>query len=95
MSDRGDAEFLADIKEAIRRIDSYVADLTYDAYLVDTKTQDAVVRNLEIIGEAVKNVSQELKWNYPSIFSIFRGCGRCPHRATPGTVGDRPEPPSF
>jgi len=67
MSDRGDAEFLADIKEAIRRIDSYVADLTYDAYLVDTKTQDAVVRNLEIIGEAVKNVSQELKWNYPNI----------------------------
>jgi uncharacterized protein with HEPN domain len=67
MSARGDAAFLADIREVIRRIDSYVADLTYDAYLVDTKTQDAVVRNLEIIGEAVKNVSQELKWNYPNI----------------------------
>ncbi|MCB0155366.1 MAG: DUF86 domain-containing protein [Anaerolineae bacterium] len=67
MSDRGDVAFLADIREAIRRIDKYVDGLNYDAFLADTKTQDAVVRNLEIIGEAVKNVSEELRWNYPAV----------------------------
>jgi len=35
--------------------------------LQDIKTQDAVVRNLEIIGEATKNVSQDLKKKYPQI----------------------------
>ncbi|MBI5427919.1 MAG: DUF86 domain-containing protein [Nitrospinae bacterium] len=37
------------------------------AFLGDTKTQDAVVRNLEIIGEAVKNMSSSLKSKYPDI----------------------------
>jgi uncharacterized protein with HEPN domain len=35
--------------------------------LEDKKTQDAVVRNLEIIGEAEKNISEELKGKFPQI----------------------------
>jgi uncharacterized protein with HEPN domain len=35
--------------------------------LNDIKTQDAVVRNLEIIGEAIKNISKGLKKKYPQI----------------------------
>ncbi len=54
MSERTDSEFATDIEEAIRRISSYTAGLTYEAFLLDTKTQDATVRNLEIIGEAAK-----------------------------------------
>ena len=59
MSNRGDSAFLADIREAIRRITIYIEDLGYETYLTDTKTQDAIVRNLEIIGEAVKNISDD------------------------------------
>ena len=33
----------------------------------DIKTQDAVVRNLEITEEAIKNISEELKKKYPKI----------------------------
>ncbi len=67
MSERTDREFLSDIQEAIRRIKAYTAGMTYQAFLEDTKTQDAVLRNLEIIGEATKNLSKELRERYPQI----------------------------
>jgi uncharacterized protein with HEPN domain len=61
MSKRTDKEYLADILEAISRIESYLDPLDYKKFLKDTKTQDAVVRNLEIIGEASKRISEKLK----------------------------------
>jgi uncharacterized protein with HEPN domain len=35
--------------------------MVYDEFVKDVKTQDAVIRNLEVIGEAVKNVSDDIK----------------------------------
>lgn len=67
MSERADAEFLADTKEAVLRINAYTQNLSYEQFFEDKKTQDAVVRNLEIIGEAAKNISEELKNKYPQI----------------------------
>jgi uncharacterized protein with HEPN domain len=45
----------------------YIKGLTYKQFTTDRKTQDAVVRNFEIIGEAAKNISQVLKGRYPEI----------------------------
>lgn len=67
MSKRTDSEFLADIKEAVLRINAYTGNLIYEQFLRDKKTQDAVVRNLEIVGEAAKNISEELKSKYPQV----------------------------
>ena len=67
MSKRRVIEFLSDIKEAITRIKNYVEDLNYDQFLKDIKTQDAVVRNFEIIGEAVKLLPDHLKKKHFSI----------------------------
>jgi uncharacterized protein with HEPN domain len=67
MSERSDAEFISDIVEAISRISAYTTGMTYEAFLADTKTQDATVRNLEIIGEAVKRLSPELRARYADI----------------------------
>jgi len=61
MSKRTDQNYLADIQEAMEKILTYVTDLTYDQFAQDIKTQDAVVRNLEIIGEATKNLSSRLR----------------------------------
>jgi uncharacterized protein with HEPN domain len=61
MPKRGDAEFAADIQEAIERITTYSSGLSYAALLPDIKTQDAIVRNLEIIGEVVKRLSAEFR----------------------------------
>jgi uncharacterized protein with HEPN domain len=67
MSKRSDIDLVKDIQEAIRRITSYVKLISHDDFFEDTKTQDAVVRNLEIIGEAIKNISVELKDRYPNL----------------------------
>ena len=61
MSKRRDADLVEDISEAITRIERYTAGLTLDTFLTDTKTQDATVRNLEIIGEAVKGLSSDFR----------------------------------
>ena len=67
MSERTDSELVRDILEAARRISSYTENLTYESFLADLKTQDAVTRNLEIIGEAVKKVSGGLRGSHPDI----------------------------
>jgi len=64
MSKRGNVEWLSDIKEAIRRISLYIEKMSYEEFLEDIKTQDAIVRNLEIIGEAAKNISRDFKKKY-------------------------------
>lgn len=67
MSSRTEREFLADILEAVRRAEAYVADMDYEEFLADTKTQDAVIRTLEIMGEATKRLSAELRQQHPSV----------------------------
>lgn len=52
------ADYLAHIVAAIDRIHRYVEDMAELAFLEDEKTQDAVVRNFEILGEAAHNVEQ-------------------------------------
>ena len=67
MSEREKIEFLRDIDIAIERIENYVKGLTYADFLTDLKTQDATIRNLEIIGEAVKHLPNDFRKRYPQI----------------------------
>jgi uncharacterized protein with HEPN domain len=67
MSDRSDRDLLGDIVEALRRAQAYSADQAYDSFLADTKTQDAVIRTLEIVGEATKRLSVSLRERHPEI----------------------------
>lgn len=67
MSRRADSERLKDIQEAIQRIESYAGGMSYEDFLGDIKTQDAVIRNIEIIGEAVKGVSEAARETLTSI----------------------------
>jgi uncharacterized protein with HEPN domain len=67
MSKREDTSIIQDMKEAIDRIMSYTSMMEYDGFRQDYKTQDAVIRNIEILGEAVKLLSDETKEKYPNI----------------------------
>lgn len=67
MSERSDRELLSDIRESIQRISEYMFGFDYDSFVNDTKTQDAVIRNLEILGEATKNLSPELRTTYSDV----------------------------
>ncbi len=59
MPKRTEREFLVDIREAITRIHAYSKNLNFESFLRDLKTQDAIVHNIEILGEAVKNFSDD------------------------------------
>src|SRR3972149_6438825 len=60
--------FLDDILSAITKIFSYTSKLSsYEDLTDDSKTYDAVVRNFEIIGEAVKNLPIEFRTKYPEV----------------------------
>ncbi|MCH7688561.1 MAG: DUF86 domain-containing protein [Planctomycetes bacterium] len=59
--------YLDDALEAIHKIREYTIDLSFEALSSDSKTLDAVTRNLEIIGEAVKNIPDEIRSRYPEI----------------------------
>jgi uncharacterized protein with HEPN domain len=63
---RRDKEYLADVVEAVQRIVAYTVGLNFEEFLTDQKTQDAVLRNLQVMGEAVKKLSAPLKQAYPS-----------------------------
>lgn len=56
-----DTAYLLDILEAAKLALSYVADITQEEFLSDTQCQDAVIRRLEIIGEAARRISGETR----------------------------------
>ena len=53
--------YLDDIEEAARRVLEYTRGMTFEDFLRDTRTYDAVVRNFEVMGEASKKVPVEVR----------------------------------
>lgn len=58
-------DYLGHILEAIRRIEEYTEDLTEAAFLAHEQVQDAVIRNIEIMGEAARRIDR----HYPDFAS--------------------------
>lgn len=59
--------YLNDIVESIARIQQYTANLTFDTFAANNMVIDAVVRNLEIIGEAAAHISENIQSLYPEV----------------------------
>ena len=59
--------FIEDIKKSIAKIDEFVGDMDFKDFVSDEKTSSAVVRKLEIIGEATKNVPKEIRQKYKEL----------------------------
>lgn len=59
--------YLTDIIRAIDKIQKYTNGMTYDDLLADDKTFDAVIHNLQIIGEATKQIPEVIRQKYPHI----------------------------
>jgi uncharacterized protein with HEPN domain len=59
--------FLEDIQESCSRVLRYTQGMTFEQFRADDKTYDAVVRNLEIIGEAAKSLPDDVRAMMPDI----------------------------
>ncbi|MFA5376231.1 MAG: DUF86 domain-containing protein [Dehalococcoidia bacterium] len=57
-------QYLDDILEAIDNIEQDITGISYDVFVADRRRKDAVIRNFEVIGEAIKNLPPELKERY-------------------------------
>lgn len=59
--------YFDDIIDSIQRIQEYIENITEQEFYNSVEKQDAVLRRLEIIGEAVKNIPDELRNDHPNI----------------------------
>jgi uncharacterized protein with HEPN domain len=59
--------YVADILESIRLIEQYARGVSREDFMANTQVQDAVLRRLEIIGEAVKGIGDDVRSRYPTI----------------------------
>jgi uncharacterized protein with HEPN domain len=64
---RDNLVYLKDILAAIESIESFTTGMTLDAFEGDDKTQSAVIRKFEIMGEAVRHVPEEIRESYPIV----------------------------
>lgn len=59
--------FIKDIRDCTKKIMDYTKGKTYEEFTGNQMLMDAVIRNLEIIGEATKNIPDEVKQKHPQI----------------------------
>ncbi len=67
MSQRDPVIALLDMSEAIQTIGEYLQGLSYQEYIADNRTKDAIVRNLEVLGEAATHIPDDVKERYRNI----------------------------
>ena len=67
MKGRDYRDFLHDILDAIKDIESFIDNLSYDEFVNDRKTLNAVIRSIEVIGEATKNLPGQIKEKHPDL----------------------------
>jgi len=59
--------YIEDILESIEKIEEYMEGVSEDVFYAETKIQDCVFRRLETIGEAAKNIPQQIRKKYSDI----------------------------
>lgn len=67
MKKREHQDYLDDIYEAVKEIEQFTEGMTLEQFKNDKKTINAVVRSLEVMGEAVKHIPKSVKDKAPSI----------------------------
>ena len=64
---RDEGLYLDDALAACELVSKFTRGISFDDFIQDDRTYHATLRNLEIIGEAIKNISDETKIKYPQV----------------------------
>jgi len=60
-------DYIADILNSILEVEEFAHGMSYAAFICDRKTINAVIRSLEVMGEAAKQIPEEIRKKYPDI----------------------------
>lgn len=66
-TDRTYVDYLTDIVDAFEKVAQFIENMSFEAFTQDAKTQFAVVRALEIVGEATKRIPEAVRGREPSV----------------------------
>ncbi len=68
MSEKRPAPLLFyDILESINKVENYTRTISFDELMRDERTKDAILRNIQIIGDASKNIPESIIWMHPEV----------------------------
>lgn len=67
MKDRDFSDYIKDMLVSIQDIDEFTSGMEFDEFLKDKKTIKAVIRSLEVLGEASKKIPESIKSQYPHV----------------------------
>ncbi|MEW6200760.1 MAG: DUF86 domain-containing protein [bacterium] len=59
--------FIKDILDCIRKIEEFAGDMSFEEFVRDEKTKSAVVREIEVMGEATKNIPKAIRERHKDI----------------------------
>lgn len=60
-------DYVQDILDSMNDIETFIAGISFEKFLDDKKTINAVIRSLEVIGEAAKNIPENIKNKHPEV----------------------------
>ncbi len=60
-------DYVLDILSSIQEIEEFVEGMNFEEFVKDRKTVNAVIRSLEVMGEAVKKIPSEIRSKYPEV----------------------------
>jgi len=67
MKERDYEDFVQDILDSINDVEDFIGEMEFEDFIKDKKTIYSVVRAIEIIGEAAKNVPEQVRKKYPDV----------------------------
>ena len=67
MKRRDYRDYLQDILDSIKDIESFIENMDFEDFSKDKKTINAVIRSIEVIGEAAKNIPKPIRDKYPQV----------------------------
>ena len=67
MSERAPSILFSDMLDSVESVLEYTAGMNFEGFLEDRKTRDAVIRNIQVLGEAANRVPKDIREGYPDI----------------------------
>jgi len=67
MKERDFTDYIKDILISMQDVEEFTSGMTFEDFLQDKKTIKAVIRSLEVLGEAAKKIPDDIKARYPRI----------------------------